>query len=116
MGERAGFGGGSGFFFGVGGGGARLIGGPEIGAAAAGQFLGHAAAPLGDPAVMARHQHLRDRAALPLRRAGVMGVFQQPGGEAFLFGAGGIAASRVEILFVKFYLYNTLIHFNIIPW
>ena len=51
--------------------------------------FGFGAAPGGDGGVVAGQQHVRYPAALPVGGAGVVGVFQQMRGEAFVGGAVG---------------------------
>ena len=50
----------------------------QVGTALGGPAYGLLATPRGDPAVVAREQHLRDVAAAPAGRLGVDGVLQQP--------------------------------------
>src|SRR5450830_885786 len=67
------------------------IGLPEVRAPLPGQPLGLGSPPGHDFGVIAGQQHLRDRLALPDRRPGVLRVFQQAVGEAFLGGRGLLA-------------------------
>src|ERR1039458_9488226 len=65
-----------------------LIGRPQVRAARGGQPFALGLPPLRDLAVVARQQHVRDRLALEHRRPGVLRIFQQAIGEAFLGDRG----------------------------
>jgi len=68
--------------------GAGEIGGPQVGAPLAGQVLGLSTPPGRDPGMVAACERLRDRSPLPQLRPGILRIFKQAIGEAFLLGRG----------------------------
>src|SRR5829696_1378076 len=64
--------------------GPRQMGGPEVRPPLTGEPFGFGATPGGDPGVIAGGEHVGDGIALEQLRPGVLRIFQQPLGEAFL--------------------------------